>query len=263
MNLNLKDKVIIVTGGAKGIGRAIVLGLAQEGAIPVIVGRRQEDNTLVGQEVEALGGLAFSVQAELADPKDCEAAIAQTLIRFGRIDGLVNNAGVNDGVGLASGNYEKFVASLHKNLVHYYLMAHHALDALKASKGSIVNISSKTAETGQGNTSAYAAANGGRNALTREWAVELLPYHIRVNAIVVAECATPQYDTWIQTLDNPEEMLKKITDRIPLGHRMTTSEEIANTALFLLSDKSSHTTGQLIHVDGGYVHLDRSIIAEK
>src|SRR5690606_13748470 len=104
---------------------------------------------------------------------------------FGRIDGLVNNAGVNDGVGLESGSYRQFVDSLHKSLIHYYLMAHHALPALKASKGSIVNIGSKTAETGQGNTSGYAAANGGRNALTREWAVELLQYGIRVNAIIV------------------------------------------------------------------------------
>ncbi|WP_093363571.1 L-fucose dehydrogenase [Sphingobacterium wenxiniae] len=262
MDLNLKDKVVVVTGGAKGIGRAIVLALAKEGAIPVIVGRKQADNNLVKAEVEELGGKAIAVEAELSKPEDCKQAIQKALDTFGRIDGLVNNAGQNDGVGLASGSYEGFVASLHKNLIHYYLMAHHALDALKASKGSIVNISSKTGETGQGNTSAYAASNGGRNALTREWAVELLPYSIRVNAIVVAECATPQYDSWIQTLDNPEETLKKITDRIPLENRMTTAEEIANTAVFLLSDKSSHTTGQLVYVDGGYVHLDRSLIKE-
>ncbi|WP_367210092.1 SDR family oxidoreductase [Sphingobacterium sp. R2] len=262
MDLHLKDKVIIVTGGAKGIGRAVVLALAKEQAIPVIVGRKQVDNEKVKAEIQQFGIEALCIEAELSRPEDCEKAVQKTLEVYGRIDGLVNNAGQNDGVGLASGNYEKFVASLHKNLIHYYLMAHHALDALKASKGSIVNISSKTGETGQGNTSAYAASNGGRNALTREWAVELLPYSIRVNAIIVAECATPQYDTWIQTLANPEETLKKITDRIPLGHRMTTAAEIADTTVFLLSDKSSHTTGQLIHVDGGYVHLDRSIIAE-
>ncbi|MFZ4861839.1 SDR family oxidoreductase [Sphingobacterium sp. Mn56C] len=262
MNLNLKDKVVIVTGAAKGIGKAIAVELAKEGAIPVIVGRKQTDNKIVEDEIIALGGKAFSVEAELSNPADCKNAVAETLKAFGRIDGLVNNAGHNDGVGLASGNYEAFVASLHKNLIHYYLMAHHALDALKLAKGSIVNISSKTAETGQGNTSAYAASNGGRNALTREWAVELLPFGIRVNAIIVAECATPQYDSWISTLDNPEETLRKITDRIPLEHRMTTAEEIANTTLFLLSNKSSHTTGQLIHVDGGYVHLDRSLIKE-
>lgn len=262
MNLNLEDKVFIVTGGAKGIGRAIVLALAKEGAIPVIVGRKQADNDLVKSEVEALGGQALSVEAELSEPEACRIAVEQTLAVYGRIDGLVNNAGHNDGVGLISGDYDRFVSSLHKNLIHYYLMAHHCIDALRVSKGTILNISSKTAETGQGNTSAYAAANGGRNALTREWAVELLPYSIRVNAIIVAECATPQYDSWIKTLENPEETLKKITDRIPLEHRMTTAEEIANTSVFLLSDKSSHTTGQLIHVDGGYVHLDRSLIKE-
>lgn len=260
MDLQLKDKVVIVTGGAKGIGKGIAFALAAEDAIPVIVGRKEADNQLVVDEVVAAGGRALGVAAELKHPEACENAVKVTLDTFGRIDGLVNNAGLNDGVGLAGGSYEKFVASLHHSLIHYYLMAHHALPALKESKGSIVNISSKTAETGQGNTSGYAASNGGRNALTREWAVELLPYSIRVNAIVVAECATPQYDNWIKTLPNPEETLREITERIPLGQRMTTAEEIASTAVFLLSCRSSHTTGQLIHVDGGYVHLDRAII---
>ena len=179
--------------------------------------------------------------------------------KLGRIDGLVNNAGVNDGVGLENGSYEKFMHSLHSNLVHYYLVTHHALPYLKKSKGAIVNIGSKTAETGQGGTSAYAAANGGRNALTREWAVELLKYGIRVNAVIVAECFTPLYKTWINILPNPQEKLGEIKAKIPLGNRMTTEEEIANMVAFLLSEKSSHTTGQLIHVDGGYVHLDRAI----
>ncbi|MFB2120243.1 SDR family oxidoreductase [Parapedobacter sp. 2B3] len=259
MDLKLREKVIVVTGGAKGIGKGIVLALAAEGAIPVIVGRKQADNDKVRQEVEAIGGHAFCVEAELTRPEDCKRAVNDTLARFGRIDGLVNNAGVNDGVGLENGSYQQFVDSLHKSLIHYYLMAHHALPALKESKGSIINVGSKTAETGQGNTSAYAAANGGRNALTREWAVELLKYGIRVNAVIVAECYTPLYDKWIKTLPDPDETLRKITDRIPLGQRMTTTEEIAATVVFLLSGRSSHTTGQLIHVDGGYVHLDRAI----
>ncbi|GAA4137642.1 SDR family oxidoreductase [Sphingobacterium kyonggiense] len=262
MNLELQDKVIIVTGGAKGIGKGIVMTLAQEGAIPVIVGRKSVDNDKVKAEVEAGGGKALAVQAELANPEDCKRAVEETLAAFGRIDGLVNNAGLNDGVSLEKGTYEGFVQSLHNSLIHYFLMAHHALPALKESKGSILNISSKTAETGQGGTSGYAAANGGRNALTREWAVELLPSEIRVNAIIVAESMTPQYESWIQTLDKPAETLKKITDRIPLQNRMTTVEEIANMAVFLLSNRSSHTTGQLIHVDGGYVHLDRALIKE-
>lgn len=259
MELNLKDKIVIVTGGAKGIGAGIVKALADEAAIPVIVGRNEADNMLLLDELQNAGHIAMQVPAELSDPAQCSNAVAQVLARFGRIDGLINNAGANDGVGLEHGSYQAFMDSLHKNVVHYYLMAQEALPALKTSKGSIVNISSKVADTGQGGTSAYAAANGARNALTREWAVELLPYGIRVNAVIVAECFTPLYQNWINTLPNPEEKLKSITSKIPLGRRMTTAAEIANTAIFLLSEKSSHTTGQLVYVDGGYVHLDRSL----
>ena len=256
MDLHLDQKIIIVTGGAKGIGEGIVKVLADENAVPVIIGRNEEDNLKTLASIDNKG---FQVVAELTKPAECENAVKQVVAKFNRIDGLVNNAGVNDGVGLENGNYEQFVASLHKNLIHYYLLAHYALPYLKKSKGAIVNIGSKTAETGQGNTSAYAASNGGRNALTREWAVELLKYGIRVNEVVVAECYTPLYEKWIKTFDNPEEKLQSITDKIPLGNRMTTAHEIANMVAFLLSERSSHTTGQLIHVDGGYVHLDRAI----
>jgi L-fucose dehydrogenase len=259
MNLGLTDKVIIVTGGAKGIGEAISTVLAEELALPVIIGRNETDNKALSEALQKQNLKADFVTAELTDPEACKMAIETVAKKYGRIDGLVNNAGVNDGIGLASGNYEKFMQSLHRNLVHYYLMAHHALPLLIQSKGAIVNITSKTAETGQGNTSAYAAANGGRNALTREWAVELLPHQIRVNAIVVAESWTPLYESWIKTFPSPEEKMRSITSKIPLEKRMTTTTEIANMAAFLLSEKSSHTTGQLIHVDGGYVHLDRAI----
>ena len=256
MDLQLKDKVIIVTGGAKGIGAGITKALASEGAMPIVVGRSESDNETIIKEI----GSGYAVTAELTHPEHCERAVKETFEKFGRIDGLVNNAGVNDGVGLEKGNYESFIASLHKNLVHYYLMAHYTLPELIKSKGSIVNIGSKVAETGQGNTSAYAASNGGRNALTREWAVELLKYGIRVNALIVAECYTPLYDKWIKTLSNPEETLQQISDKIPFGKRMTTAEEIADMVVFLLSERSSHTTGQLIHVDGGYTHLDRALL---
>ena len=259
MNLQLNNKVIIVTGGAKGIGLGISKVLAGEGAIPFIIGRNEADNRAAVKEIEDAGGQAICVTAELTNPEDCKRAVEQVIAQFGRIEGVVNNAGVNDGVGLENGTYESFIASVHKNLVHYFLIAHYALPELKKSKGAIVNIGSKTAETGQGGTSAYAASNGGRNALTREWAVELLPYGIRVNAVIVAECFTPLYETWIKTFENADEKLQQIIKKIPLENRMTTAEEIANMVAFLLSEKSSHTTAQLIHVDGGYTHLDRAI----
>jgi L-fucose dehydrogenase len=259
MDLGIKDKVIIVTGGAKGIGEGISRLLAAEGAITAIVGRSGADNIKTVQAIEAAGGKAFQTVAELIDPDACKNAVNAVLKQFGRIDGLVNNAGVNDAIGLEHGNYEDFMASLHKNMVHYYLMAHHSLPALKESKGAIVNITSKLADTGQGHTSGYAASNGGRNALTREWAVELLKYGIRVNAVVVAECWTPLYENWINGLANPAEKRAEIEAKIPLENRMTTAEEIANGVAFLLSPRSSHTTGPLVYIDGGYVHLDRAL----
>ena len=263
MELQLNEKVIIVTGGAKGIGAAIVNLLANENAIPVIVGRDESHNLELLTQIRNEGKKCFQVVAELTKPESCEIVIEEVIRQCGRIDGLVNNAGANDGVGLESGNYSRFMESLHKNVVHYYLMAHFALPYLKISRGVILNIGSKTAETGQGGTSAYAAASGARNALTREWSVELLPYGIRVNSVIVAECWTPLYESWISTVVDPTAKLAAIRAKIPFENRMTTTEEIANTAAFLLSERSSHTTGQLVHVDGGYVHLDRAIAVEK
>lgn len=254
------NKTILITGGAKGIGEGIARVLVAQGATVALVDRDEAALLKTVASVTDAGGRAYGIVADLTRPNDCERAVNEALVHTGGVlDGLVNNAGVNDGVSLASGSYEAFMASLHRNVVHYYLMAHHALPALKASRGAIVNITSKVAETGQGGTSAYAAANGGRNALTREWAVELLPDGIRVNAVVVAECWTPLYESWLSTLPNPKETLQKITNKIPLGKRMTTPTEIGNMVAFLLSDLSGHTTGQLIHVDGGYTHLDRAI----
>jgi len=259
MDLGLKDKVVIVTGGAKGIGAAIVRECAAEGAVPVIVGRDADVGKQLQSELQKSGSKCGLISVELGTPESCEQSVTQTVKEFGRLDALVNNAGRNDKVGLEEGNPKEYVASLNRNLVHYYSMAHYSLPHLKRAHGSIVNVGSKTAVTGQGSTSGYASSKGGIMALTREWAAELLPYGIRVNTVIPAEVMTPLYRSWLDTFPNPEEKLNLILSRIPLEKRMTTSEEIAAMVVFLLSDRSSHTTGQHLFVDGGYVHLDRAL----
>ena len=259
MDLGLKKKVILVTGGAKGIGAAIVRACGAEGAIPVIVDRDAEAAAQLQAALRTNSIESEPIVVELSSSDACAKAVEQTIQKFGRLDALVNNAGVNDGVGLENGTPQKFVASLERNLVHYYVMAHHALPALKATRGAIVNIASKTAVTGQGGTSGYVAAKGAILGLTREWAAELLPYGIRVNAVVPAEVMTPLYRQWLASFPDPQEKLKQVVSKIPLGKRMTTAEEIAAMVAFLISDQASHITGQHMFVDGGYVHLDRAL----
>ena len=259
MDLKLKNKIFVVTGGSKGIGAGIVKLLANEEAIPVIIGRNKVDIAKIVDELKKNDLKIGYAIAELTNPKECKRAVRNIINEFGRIDGLVNNAGVNDGVGLENGNYQDFIKSIERNLGHYYTMTKLVLPQLKKNKGSIVNIGSKISVTGQGGTSGYSAANGGRNALTREWAIDLLSYGIRVNCVIVAECYTPMYEKWINKFNNPKKKLSSITKNIPLENRMTSVAEIADTVAFLLSQRSSHTTGQIIFVDGGYSHLDRAI----
>lgn len=259
MNIELREKVVVVTGGAKGIGAAIARAVAAESGVPVIVDRDATAGKALLAEIDARGQKSFFIECDLCSEEACKNAVERSLEHAKRIDALVNNAGINDKVGLEAGDPRRFVASLERNLLHFYNMAHFALASLSAAHGCIVNIASKVAITGQGGTSGYAAAKGAILALTREWAVELLPRGIRVNAVLPAEVMTPLYEQWLATFDRPQEKLAEITSKIPLGKRMTRPEEIADAVLFLISARASHITGQQISVDGGYVHLDRAI----
>lgn len=258
MDLQMKGKVVFVSGGGKGIGSGIVLALAREGAIPVILNRSAILPEFKAQ-IESLTDTYEFIQIDLNDTGKIKGIVDDVAKRYGAIYGVVNNAGANDNKDLESTSWEDFEKSLHGNLTHYYELVHASVQYLKDSHGSILNITSKTALTGQGKTSAYAAAKGAILGLTREWAAALAKDHVRSNALVVSECWTPLYANWIKTFDDPEARKKVITDKIPFEHRFTTTSEIADMAVFLLSPLSSHTTAQWVFVDGGYVHLDRAL----
>jgi len=263
MDLGLKDKVVVISGAAGkqgSIGETILQNLVNEGAIPAVIDRNDRGFAYI-DKIQEKGIDAIFCKTDVTKPEQIKKAVDTITQKYGRIDAVINNVGVNDGVGLDA-SYEEFMNSLKLNLVSYFLIVKHALPYLKKSKGNILNIGSKVALTGQGKTSAYAASKGGVLGLTREWAVDLIKYGIRSNAIIIAESWTPAYDTWIKTLEDGEEKLKSIIKKIPLGNRMTTTQEIADVCLFTISERSSHTTGQFITVDGGYVHLDRSLLTE-
>lgn len=263
MDLELKNKVVVISGGAgiKGsIGETIVQKLADEGAIPAIVDRNDRGFEYV-KALQSRGIDALFCKTDVTDPDQIKQAVSTILEKYKRIDVLINNVGVNDGVGLED-SYEAFLESLKLNVISYFLLTKYALDALKKSKGNILNIGSKVALTGQGGTSGYAAAKGGVLGLTREWAVDLIAFSIRCNALIIAESWTPAYNNWINSIDDGPKKLQSIKDKIPLDNRMTTTDEIADSCLFTISSRSSHTTGQFIIVDGGYVHLDRALLTE-
>lgn len=261
MDLGLKGKIIVVSGSAGkagSIGETIVNRLADEGAIPVLVDRNDRGHEYVAN-LQKRGIDSLFAQTNVTDPVQMENAVKKIVEKYGRIDAVINNVGVNDGAGLEA-SYEQFMDSLKLNVVSYFLLTKYALPYLKESKGNILNIGSKVALTGQGGTSGYAAAKGGVLGLTREWAVDLIKFGIRSNALIIAESYTPAYEDWIKTLADGEATLAKINKSIPFEGRMTKTVELADTALFIISDRSSHTTGQFVFVDGGYVHLDRSLI---
>jgi L-fucose dehydrogenase len=258
MDLQLKDKKVVITGGAKGIGAAIVESFAKEGAIPIILGRNpQEAETLISEI-----GTGHSYHIELTDLNEIQVTANKISTDIGPIDILINNAGANDGASIEDGP-STFIQSLEKNLIHPFALLHHFLNDLKSTKGNIINVGSKVAVTGQGGTSGYAASKGGINALTREWALDLAQYGIRVNCVVPAEVMTPLYENWLEKTSEPIKAKEAIESIIPLGQRFTEAAEIADMVVFLASMKSAHTTGQIIYPDGGYTHFDRAYKGKK
>jgi len=258
MDLGLRDAIVMVTGGARGIGASIVEMCAREGALPVIVDRDEAAVAAFEQQLRETGLKSEAVITDLTDHAASHKALAKKADELGRIDALVNNAGFNDGVSLEHGTAQNFMSSLFLNLTHCFAVTKTASPYLIASKGAVVNIGSKVAITGQGGTSGYAAAKGALISLTSQWAHELDKHSVRVNIVIPAEVLTPQYRSWLNKTPDPEQTQRRIASKIPLGHRLTSSDEIASTVLFLISPRNRRS-GQEIHVDGGYVHLDRGL----
>lgn len=256
VDLYLKDKIVIVTGGTKGIGRGIVTSMAQEDAIVVMVNRPGPEGPVIEQELCSLGKRVHYSAAELTDVDECKRVIDETVAAYGSIDVIVNNAGGNNQKDLLTPP-EEFMKYMRDNLIHYYALVHFAHDHLIRAKGSIVNIGSHVSITGQGHTSAYVAAKGAIDALTREWAAYFCDKEVNVNCVVPGSVWTNSYVKWAAQFPDPAARRKQAEQSIPFGRRMTTVEEFADLVVYVASGRATHLTGEIIVCDGGYSRLDR------
>ena len=256
MDLYLKDKVVIVTGGTKGIGKGIVCSMANEDAIVMMVNRAGVEGPQIEKELYAQGKRVRYLEAELTEVSECKRVIDETISAYGRIDVIVNNAGGNNQKDLMTPP-EEFMKGMRDNLIHYYALVHYAHDYLIQSKGSIVNIGSHVSITGQGHTSAYVAAKGAIDGLTREWAAYFCDKGVNVNCVVPGSVWTNSYVKWAAQFPDPDARRRKAEQNIPFGQRMTTVEEFSDLVVYVASERSKHLTGEIIVCDGGYSRLDR------
>ena len=245
-SFDLSGKVAVVTGGSKGLGRAMALGFAEAGADVAVASRKLPGCEAVAKEIEALGRRALPIACHVGDWGQCEALVAATVAQLGRIDVLVNNAGIAPvAPRLLDVSEELFDKTIGVNLKGPLRLG--ALAAEQMSEGSsIINISSVASLRPSTFTAVYAAAKAGLNTLTQVMAQEFAPKGIRANAIV---CGTFWTDSLRRAL--PNEKAAAIAARGSVTGRIADPEEIVGTALYLASSASSYTTGQLIQVDGG------------
>ena len=249
---DLKGKVAIVTGAAKGMGKADSLKLASAGAKVVVCDVDVAGCQLVVEEIKKMRGEAIAVKCDVSKKAEIDNVVAEALKKFGKIDILVNNAGIypfEPFLTMPEANFEKVIDI---NLKGYFLMAQAcAKEMVKQKSGSIVNISSiAMGQVGVGfaGLTHYCASKGGITAMGEAMALELAPFNIRVNTIAPGAIATPGASNTIMTKEQNDAMLAPIPMK-----RQGKSEEIANAVLFLASDESSYMTGSVMVVDGGWV----------
>jgi NAD(P)-dependent dehydrogenase (short-subunit alcohol dehydrogenase family) len=244
--LRAGGKVVVVTGASKGLGRAMVLGFAEAGADIVVSSRRIEACESVADEVRALGRQALAASCHVGDWAQCDELIAATVAKFGRVDVLVNNAGIAPvPPSLAAVTSELFDKTIAVNLKGPLRLMARAAGHMPAG-GTVINISSKASTHPSPFTVVYAAAKAGLNALTAAAAQEFGPQGIRVNGII---CGTFDTESFRSSLPN-EDAARAMAERLTID-RIARPDEIVGTALFLASDASSYLTGEMIVLDGG------------
>lgn len=249
-SFSVKDKVVLITGARRGLGRALALGFAEGGSDLSLCDKVIEDGELeaVAQEVKKLGRRVVSLQVDVTKKAEIENWMEKTLRELGKIDVLINNVAMNIAVPLLELREDGLDKIITTDLKSYFLCCQVVGRYLvQQKKGIIINISSTGAERASPNMSVYHSAKAGVKMLTQSLAVEWAPYNIRVNAIGPVMMRTK----FSEPLFRAPEALKRVEERIPLAHRLAEPEEMVGTAIFLASEASSFITGQTIYVDGG------------
>ena len=250
--MRLEGKVAVVTGAARGIGAACARRFAAEGAAVVIGDILEEQGEATAQSIRETGGTAAFVACDTGDGLQARALIAETVSRHGRIDVLVNNAGIFTIADFLDVTEEDFDRVLRVNLRGYFLVGQAAARVMAdAGSGSIINMSSVNAVMAIESIAAYVVSKGGVNQLTSVMALALAPKGIRVNAIGPGTILTEMAGAMM----TDEVARRRILSRTPMG-RVGQPEEIAGIAVFLASDDSSYVTGQVIYADGGRMRLN-------
>ena len=246
--MKLKDRVALITGGGTGIGAATARLFAREGAAVCVSGRRKAPLDEVVTEIQGDGGRALAVSGDVSVTEDCQRMADETIAAFGRIDVLVNNAGIATLVASDETSDELWDETIGVNLSGAFRLIRAVLPGMMAREaGSIVNVSSVLAQSGMKRSAAYSASKAGLDQLTRVLAVEYADRGIRVNVVAPAWVYTPMNES---VRDHPS-MYERLKKRHPMG-RFGMPEEIARAILHLASDEAAWTTGAVLAVDGGW-----------
>ena len=250
--MRLKGKAALITGAGSGIGRASALLFAREGAKVAVVDIVQEGGQETVNMIKEGGGEAIFVKADVTKAVDAERMIKTTVEKYGRIDILFNNAGINPSGTVVDTPEEAWDKVINVNLKGAFLGSKYAIPEMaKGGGGVIINTASVAGLVGTANEIAYVASKGGIVAMTRGMAIDHVNQNIRVNCICPSGTETPLINKWLDTVKEPEKMRQELANT-SLFKRLARPEEIAQAALFLASDESSFVTGSALVVDGGF-----------